>query len=477
MTCTAAAPPYLHPCCVPPPPRCGTSGALVLGLQHELQVSIVDPRAGHGLGSYGWWVGAEDSPLLVRPDSPRLDPRRVRHTAVEGRSVPEAGAWLASRLRGGDDADFVAYHVNVTSAGVARLASAVKPTSRVRKSPHASTRCTSARDALRRVFWSVPQFRDRCRAVFRQHLCGAPVRGFGTCEAPAPGSGWQWDWTVAVHMRRGDAVRLGKSYRLQPVGYFVGMTQRVLGAIAKLQPGANVAVMVFSEGVNGTVMVDLDGRAVIWHALPVCRRLGLCCKLLPVLHSASVLDTVDCMAAADVLIGSGSSLSYLAGALSTNVKLLPAYWLHPRKNKLEGRFDNGDGWQDALTYIRPETGRWQQGAARREPLSDQLAAQVGVEAAQYYRSSVPGVVNSLGQTRVFTTVPVPKSKREVLRRMMEGGLWRPRDETGKAIARVIKRWARCAREAVEAGRPVHRAVPWAEGAAHDCAHGGGAWGA
>ena len=332
--------------------------AFDLAIRFNLHIATDSAAAGHGLGEFGAWFGISDSPLLLHSSDALLASPALQHHTVQAVGKEKRRPWRWFR-HVHDSGSIDVWQPNQVFnyqplQGSSKGWGYQRTVGRLHR--NSGTACTYPRQILRQVFWSVPSGRrDRCRAVMRHY---PPPRGrrnaTGTQRAR---SSSPFDWTIAVHVRRGDAVTLGKVYRLLPMGYYVGMTNTVLRAIAKLQPKATVGVVVMSEGVNGT-LIDVFGRPVEWAGLPKCAELGLDCTLMHGWKWLSTLQTVDCMATVDVLVGSISSFSHLARALSSNVHILPKYWMAPKQDET-GTYDNGDLAQDTLGYVSPHTdGRW-----------------------------------------------------------------------------------------------------------------------
>ena len=413
---------------------------LDLAIRFNMHVAIGDVRVGHGVGPIGSWLGLTDSPLLVSPHDPALDAPSVQHHVVELTASEVANPWeWFSRVARDDGnasraidvwADNQVFHFDPHQHlpkgwGYSRRVGKLLKGSRAA--------CKYPRQILRQVFWSVPHRRDRCQTELRRHKQQS------------------YDWTIGVHIRRGDAVTLGEVYRLLPMGFYAGMVKEVLAIIAKLQRGARVAVILMSEGVNGT-MVDVFGRPVAWTSLPSCSKLGLQCTLMQGWQSMSVLQTLDCMATVDVLIGSISSFSHLARALSSNVHILPQYWMAPpRQDVGKQRHDNGDIAQDSMGYVQPwRYGRWR--GARTSRGVPGVA--FGNGAAGAVPPPAPASANS---SSVDIDANIPN----------EGlGEWQPRFKLRARLQGLLTRWYQCRGLASQHGSEYYHRCDEQEGGLH-----------
>ena len=324
------------------------SAAFTIAMQFKLQVVFEDMYAGHGQGLFSDWLGLAASPLLAQPDDPVLADARTEVHRVE---LDREGAKYP--LRGiGDTAQKLWKPYSVLEY----VADQRHPGwgHRVRVPYHedlGALACTYPRQPLRQVFWSVPHIRDQCKSVLLHP---------DVARVTPPGG---FDWTVAVHIRRGDAVTLGPTEhkRLLPMGFYVGLLNTTLAAIASLHPGASVAVFVMSESVDGT-LIGTFGQPLAWETVPSCGALDLRCDLVHAWRWLTPTASVDCLASVDVVIGSISSFTRLARALSSNVFIMPDYWHAPKRMEVMRQYDNGDADQDTLGFIQPwKFGKWDLG--------------------------------------------------------------------------------------------------------------------
>ena len=462
------------------------SGPIDMAMRLHLHPVFNGAIAGHGLGDFSEWLGLASSPLLRRYS----DVVGMRDIAWHNVSDTKPMEYFAARggyARPGavvDSPDGVdVWQPNQAFQHTAGMARQIMLKGWGYLSPRGpladANTCTFARQVVRQVFWSVPKPRSRCVPVLNEHLCNVTTQR----TEPACAAAVEWDWTIGVHVRRGDAVALGKPYRMEPLGFYVATTAAVLRAIAELQPNARVLVMVFSEGVDG-VMVDVLGRPIMWHSLPACDEYGLRCTLVHELRADDVFDTVECMATVDVLIGSASSFSHLAQALSSNVQLIPVYWMQPPLKKKQAEYDNGDGAQDSLNYFKPSSdGRWSKLKATR--ISDKktvarlLATPVGRLARHLtgalYSSNIPGVVHGPGRDIIQANAYMNKrrsemsrkekqkatKRRRALRLLSDKGVWTMPSKLETGILRLLARWMACRHDAVAGGQGTYfqRAIP------------------
>jgi hypothetical protein len=142
------------------------------------------------------------------------------------------------------------------------------------------------------------------------HVKGSPVGG-----AQKAGS----KISVAVHVRRGDLLPgrqfADLSHRMLPDSWYV----HVLKSIARVT-GCYLHIVVLSEGLNGTYSSEL-GREFSWeHALQ-----HLDCDLVQKIDH-DFMDSFHDMVEADVMIGSKSGMTHLAGLMSDHIKVVPKMW-------------------------------------------------------------------------------------------------------------------------------------------------------
>lgn len=176
--------------------------------------------------------------------------------------------------------------------------------SNVHPQPKDSRVCNNILKVMSFVFWSV--HRTRCN----QFLTIKPSE--------------KHPWVVAVHVRRGDILALG-SGRIIPHVWFEQVVSSVLVSILSIDPDAHVHILVFSEGdlneSENEIYTELN-EIITWDIVSQCDSIGLVCTQKTILSSQAI-DCFDCLATADILIGSKSTFSRKAAYVSTNVKFFP----------------------------------------------------------------------------------------------------------------------------------------------------------
>lgn len=125
--------------------------------------------------------------------------------------------------------------------------------------------------------------------------------------------------TVAVHIRRGDLLPgrqfADLAHRMLPDRWYV----HVIDALGKACK-QHLHVVILSEGVDGTYRSELGERFSWANALQ-----HLDCDVVEKIdHDFS--ESFHEMVKADVLIGSKSGMTHLAGLMNDNVKLVPTMW-------------------------------------------------------------------------------------------------------------------------------------------------------
>lgn len=159
---------------------------------------------------------------------------------------------------------------------------------------------------------------ERCASRGQQWRYLSAVRGRQLCANILRPEMVQMDednWFVAVHVDRAPTVALETRPRAgnlrgsrdkhprQPVAtrrglphqYFVRAMEVTLNAISRVEPAANVDVVVFSEGRWGE-MVDEQGVSTDWNiGSEICEELGLqCSQVRSVIHRLCVYSWVRC---------------------------------------------------------------------------------------------------------------------------------------------------------------------------------------
>ncbi|WP_138515363.1 hypothetical protein [Rhodoferax bucti] len=125
---------------------------------------------------------------------------------------------------------------------------------------------------------------------------------------------------VAVHIRRGDLLP-GRQFddlskRMLPDVWYQRILERVLDASGE-RP---VVVYIVSEGLDGRYCSE-KGQAVDWsNVLPADR-----CKIVELIDSPFV-PSFRVLVGADILVGSKSGMTHLAGMLGEHTKFVPRMW-------------------------------------------------------------------------------------------------------------------------------------------------------
>jgi hypothetical protein len=126
-------------------------------------------------------------------------------------------------------------------------------------------------------------------------------------------------FNIAVHVRRGDLLP-GRQYsdlsnRMLPDAWYL----KILDAMTHL-PSREVAIHIFSEGKDGCYLSEC-GNPFSWKAHFRNRPYVITEHI-----DSEFLSTFHHLLHADVLIGSKSGMSHLAGMLSTRIKIMPTMW-------------------------------------------------------------------------------------------------------------------------------------------------------
>lgn len=174
------------------------------------------------------------------------------------------------------------------------------------------------------------------RDWFRQAYFSVPEnnRALSTCH-----SGDDRVLTVAVHIRRGDLLP-GRQFhdlakRMLPDAWYLQILDCVVNAVP-----STIEVYIVSEGVGGQYCSE-NGQPFSWtDALPAGR-----CKVFEWIDRPFI-DSFRLLVNCDVLIGSKSGMTHLAGMLGDQVKLVPRMWHSyrgaPHVLELEDRLDEID---------------------------------------------------------------------------------------------------------------------------------------
>ena len=258
--------------------------ALGHAIAFDLEPVINGPLlASHGTGDFGDWMGLTHNPLLAIQDPAAF--KMATHQSVP---FPE-GNGDAYWSREKENRTSVIYTPDTMK--VEKMTQGwgipVSP-------PNSDARvCKYVRQAMRNIYWSVPQNRGRCRDLLPEgHITPSvlskdhdvPPEAFVDAFDSASGSRQErkQPWVIAVHVRRGDIVHHYNNKRSVPHAYFQATVTSVLRAIAAADPEAHVAVLVFSEGpknLKGLQLNDEDGKPVTWDVRrESCLDIGLICS-------------------------------------------------------------------------------------------------------------------------------------------------------------------------------------------------------
>ena len=256
--------------------------ALDHAIAFDLEPVINGPLlATHGTGDFGDWVGLTHNPLLAIQD-----PAAFKRATNQSLPFPEGhndAYWCREQNRTSVvyTADTMKVH-KVNGWGIP-----VSP-------PNSDGRvCKYVRQAMRDIFWSVPQNRGRCRGLLPEGHHTPPVLPEDRDTSPEAvvdaldstsesGQERKRPWVIAVHVRRGDILQYGGGFRCVPHAYFQAAVTSVLRAIAAVDPEAHVSVLVFSEGpgtLKGLQLNDENGEPVTWDIQhESCLKIGLICS-------------------------------------------------------------------------------------------------------------------------------------------------------------------------------------------------------
>jgi hypothetical protein len=124
---------------------------------------------------------------------------------------------------------------------------------------------------------------------------------------------------IAVHIRRGDLLP-GRQFsdlssRMLPDHWYVDILNLILSTKTK-----KYAIHIFSEGLNGQYLSE-NGNHVRWTELLDSTK----CEVTEHIDTPFV-SAFHHLIHADILIGSKSGMSHLAGTLNANTKIMPKMW-------------------------------------------------------------------------------------------------------------------------------------------------------
>lgn len=226
--------------------------------------------AGHGMGDFGNTMGITNNPLLTIHD-----PEAFASAVRERVPFPEGldDAWFREQ----DNITSVVFEVDVRKIPVPQAtkqgdwgmpASPPNPNSRV---------CRYARQVFRDMYWSAPREHGRCRAFLPDDHNLTPERNGSRAMMHQQR---KRSWVLAVHVRRGDVVGIGK--RVTPHSFFSTAVKGALRGIAATDPAAHVFVLVFSQAsskLSELQLPDEHGKAITWDIeRESCHDIGLSCS-------------------------------------------------------------------------------------------------------------------------------------------------------------------------------------------------------
>lgn len=125
---------------------------------------------------------------------------------------------------------------------------------------------------------------------------------------------------VAVHIRRGDLLP-GRQFddlskRMLPDAWYLQIIEGIVRAAA----GRPLAVFIVSEGLGGRYCSE-TGQPKVWEdVLP-----GQKCRVVELIDQPFV-QSFRVLVGADILVGSKSGMTHLAGMLGDQIKLVPRMW-------------------------------------------------------------------------------------------------------------------------------------------------------
>jgi hypothetical protein len=154
------------------------------------------------------------------------------------------------------------------------------------------------------------------REWFRRCYYAAVAGQFPEQYAPSPSHALK----VAVHIRRGDLLP-GRQFddlsrRMLPDAWY----QRILGQILEAAGVNPVVIYVVSEGLDGRYCSE-KGQPVRWQEVLPTER----CKVIELIDHPFIAS-FRVLVGADILVGSKSGMTHLAGMLGEQTKFVPRMW-------------------------------------------------------------------------------------------------------------------------------------------------------
>lgn len=156
----------------------------------------------------------------------------------------------------------------------------------------------------------------------------ASLDWFRRCYAAVEGNQFPASWRpaalnavkVAVHIRRGDLLP-GRQFedlssRMLPDAWYV----RIVHAILSSRTERPMVVYIVSEGLEGHYSSEI-GKAMDWSSVFPPGR----CQVIELIDRPFV-ESFRVLVGADILVGSKSGMTHLAGMLGTQTKFVPRMW-------------------------------------------------------------------------------------------------------------------------------------------------------
>lgn len=125
---------------------------------------------------------------------------------------------------------------------------------------------------------------------------------------------------VAVHIRRGDLLP-GRQFddlskRMLPDAWYLSVVDAIISAAA----GRPVTIYIVSEGRDGVYCSD-KGTPMVWSSVLHADR----CDVVELIDRPFV-ESFRVLVGADILVGSKSGMTHLAGLLGEQLKIVPRMW-------------------------------------------------------------------------------------------------------------------------------------------------------
>jgi hypothetical protein len=157
---------------------------------------------------------------------------------------------------------------------------------------------------------------EASRGWFRQCFFAVPENKKLTV---GPSSNPESELRVAVHIRRGDLLP-GRQFddlskRMLPDAWYLQILEKIVSATSR-----PVSISIVSEGIGGQYCSE-NGQRFNWHSVSELKN----CSIVEYIDRPFV-DSFRLLVNADILIGSKSGMTHLAGLLGDQIKLVPKMW-------------------------------------------------------------------------------------------------------------------------------------------------------